>query len=435
MKVNPTFLLRDSKAEKTSIVMYVRWRGKRVVFGTSEVIEPMLWDSSTMRATKDAKALRDYKKQDPQVWAHCDRINSRLNRIHAIVTDYFIKAGDNTPSIEEVKAYLIKTLKPNQDLVSSLSLNGYIDQFIKEIGSGSRQTTKGTKYAPASVRTYNSFRLRFSEFQTYKRKIYDFSDIDISFYEDFTSYLTGIGNRPNSTGKQIKCLKTILRCALDEKLHSNRDFQSRKFKAVHHEADAIYLTENELKRLSALELPKKNWEIARDVFLIGCYTAQRFSDYSRITLKSISKTGQGFKVIDLRQLKTGNRVIIPIKPELRILLEKYNYHVPHIAEQKLNQYIKEVGQLAGILDPIQITVYEKGMRVLKHVPKYSLIRSHSARRTGATLMHLAGIPALDLVKITGHKHVKELMRYIRVTEEETADKLSLHPYFRSLQVI
>ncbi len=436
MKVNPTFLLRDPKSTSTSIVMYARWNGKRVVFGTSQVIDPKLWDSQTMRATKDPKKLRSYKKKDPQVWANCDRINSQLNRISDTLTDFFIKAGEKVPTPEAVKTYLIQEIKPEKATTSEVTLNKHITHFIEEISSGRLQTAKGTHYAETTIKAYKSFRLRFTEFQTKKRKVYDFEDIDMDFYEKFTAYLTSIGNKPNSTGKQIKCLKTILRSALDLKLHSNRTFQARKFKVFRLDSEEIYLTEGELSRIASLDLSdNKPLEIARDVFLIGCHSAQRISDYSRFTKKSITKTSQGLRVIDLRQIKTGSRVIIPIKPQLWTLLEKYDFSVPHIFEQKLNERIKEIGKLAGITESVQITEYKQGAKVLKHVPKYTLIQSHTARRTGATLMHLAGISTLDLMKITGHKQVKELMQYIRVSEEETAEKLALHPYFSPLQKV
>ena len=45
-------------------------------------------------------------------------------------------------------------------------------------------------------------------------------------------------------------------------------------------------------------------------------------------------------------------------------------------------------------------------------------------------MYLAKIPAIDIMKITGHKTEREFLKYIRVTKEETAEMLSNHEYFR-----
>jgi integrase len=60
-----------------------------------------------------------------------------------------------------------------------------------------------------------------------------------------------------------------------------------------------------------------------------------------------------------------------------------------------------------------------------------LITSHTARRTGATLMRLAGIPMDQIQKVTGHKTLKQLESYIKVGPDETTEILSTHPYFRN----
>lgn len=434
MKVNPKFRLRDPKAESTSIYLDVRYKGNRVTYGTGLIITPDLWDSSTMRATTDTKVIGKYKK-DPKARLHCDRINSHLNKIYDVVTDYFLSVGEHPGIPEEIKTHIIREVAPKKAPKGKTTLNEYIDTFIDEIASGRRQSGKGANYADTTIKAYRSFRLRFSEFQTHKRKFYDFEDIDLDFYDKFTAYLSLNGNAPNSAGTKIKHLKSILQSALDLKLHNNRNFQNKYFKVLRTESDSIYLTELEISTIASLDLSKQpHLEVARDVFLIGCYTAQRVSDYSKIAKHNITKR-PGFEVIELIQDKTGVRVIIPIKPELRTLLKKYNYTSPYILEQKLNKYIKEVGKLAKINDTVPVTKYKEGKKLTLNVPKYSLIQSHTARRTGATLMYLAGILLPDIMKITGHKTIKQLMQYIRITEEETATKLALHPYFRSLKKV
>ena len=70
-----------------------------------------------------------------------------------------------------------------------------------------------------------------------------------------------------------------------------------------------------------------------------------------------------------------------------------------------------------------------GMKVKKMIPKSELIKIHTARRRGCTNMYLAGIPTIDIMKISGHKTEREFLKYISVTKEETARGLSVHPYF------
>ncbi len=89
-------------------------------------------------------------------------------------------------------------------------------------------------------------------------------------------------------------------------------------------------------------------DIARDLFLVGCYTAQRFSDYSTINEGNIRTLESGQRVIDLKQQKTGNHVVIPVRPELQAILDKYENRLPKAYEQKVNKFIKEVAREAGI---------------------------------------------------------------------------------------
>ena len=67
-----------------------------------------------------------------------------------------------------------------------------------------------------------------------------------------------------------------------------------------------------------------------------------------------------------------------------------------------------------------------GMKVNKTVPKHKLIMTHTARRSGATNMYKRGIPTIYIMKITGHKTESSFLRYIRITKEETADKIIQH---------
>jgi integrase len=170
-------------------------------------------------------------------------------------------------------------------------------------------------------------------------------------------------------------------------------------------------------------------ERQRDIFLIGCYTAQRYSDYSKIQKDNIKNLDTDVRVIELTQQKTNETVIIPIRPELEKLLAKYDYTVPKTYDQKVNKGIKEVGSMLGINEPIVKEKYQGGKKVTETVPKYMMIQTHTARRSGCTNMYLAGIPTLDIMKISGHKTEKEFLKYIRVTKRQTAVSLAGHEYF------
>ncbi len=223
-----------------------------------------------------------------------------------------------------------------------------------------------------------------------------------------------------------------MRAARDEGLHSNIEIERKKFRVLREETKQVYCNEEELDRLYKLDLSDNpHLEKARDIFLIGCYTAQRFSDYTRINKDNIRMLQKGVEVIELIQQKTGERVTIPIHWKLKKILEKYDYNLPKIYEQKLNKYIKEIAKLAGINEPVEMIEFKGALKVNRRVPKYEMIKTHTARRSGCTNMYLAGIPTIDIMKISGHKTEKEFLKYINVTKEETARSLANHPYFIS----
>ena len=221
-----------------------------------------------------------------------------------------------------------------------------------------------------------------------------------------------------------------MRAAREEGRHDNGTIESRKFRVLTAEVENIYLTESEIKVLADLDLSgDRHKEVARDIFLVGCYTAQRFSDYSTINEGNIRTLESGQRVIDLKQQKTGNHVIIPVRPELQAILDKYENRLPKSYEQKVNKYIKDVAREAGITEKIEVSYIENGEKKTHIVEKCDMVKTHTARRSGATNMYLAGIPTIAIMKITGHKTEKEFMKYIKITEEQTAMELMNHPYF------
>lgn len=310
------------------------------------------------------------------------------------------------------------------------TLTEYIARYAKEIGDGTRLNHNKLRYGFSTVKNYRGFILRFDEYCKVRHRKFDFEDIDLKFYDSFVAFFSERGYSVNTIGRHVKELKIIMRAAREEGLHSNANIESRKFRVLTTEVTDIYLTETELKAMNNVDLKgDKHKEVARDVFMVGCYTAQRFSDYSAIGEGNIRKLENGQTVIDLVQRKTGNHVVIPARPEVMAILAKYGNTMPKSYEQKVNKYIKEIAREAKITEAVEISFIEKGIKKKKTIEKCDLVKTHTARRSGATNMYLAGVPTLAIMKVTGHKTEKEFMKYIKITEEETAMELMNHPYF------
>lgn len=88
----------------------------------------------------------------------------------------------------------------------------------------------------------------------------------------------------------FEILKTIMYAAKDMKLHNNREIENKDFSANYEDVDNVYLSEERIDILYNMDLSDRpTWEKVCDVFIVGCLTGQRVSDYKRINSTMITK--------------------------------------------------------------------------------------------------------------------------------------------------
>lgn len=340
-----------------------------------------------------------------------------------------------------------------------MTLMKFIDKYIEEVSNGGRQTVNGTNYSPNTVKSIKQALTQFRNFCKWSKKEYDFDDIDMQFYYDFTAYLKKElkdrkGNvikkayNVNSVGKCVKELKVVMYTAESEGHHKNDVWKDKRFKGTRIDVDSIYLTKDDLAAIQAADLSKydKGHEWARDIFMVGVWTAQRVSDYNNISKDQIEThtkrwiedvpdpehPGQTkpeirtreIMFINIRQQKTGAKVSIPVSSELRTILEKYDFQLPHLEDQVINRYLKDICKCAGLTEDVEIVETTGGNPVRVRKPKYELVHTHTARRTGATLMYLSGMDVYDIIKITGHTSPVMLRKYIKADKLEVIEKIT-----------
>ncbi|MCF6241998.1 MAG: site-specific integrase [Bacteroidales bacterium] len=405
-KYNFNLRKKDSDTP-TPIYIVIRWNNQKLVYPTFEKILPAYWNFDKQRV-KQTKKYPEY----PEFNYRLDKIKEQTSNIFRT----FLNDNDNRqPTPKELKKELDKVFRKNKN-IENKSLFNFIEYYINESKAQKKELT------------IKQYRNTLRHLKEYSGKL-DFKDINLDFYNDFTSYLKSEKNLSiNTVGKIIKTLKTFLNEATEREINTNFAFKSKKFKVISEQTEKIYLTSEELDRMYQLDLSNnKKLEKVRDLFLIGCYTALRFSDFSQIQTENIIKNGQQIKI---KTKKTGETVIIPLHYRVKEILKKYDNKPPKaISNQKMNEYIKEVGRLAKI-DDIVIKSEQKGnLRIDKKFKKYELISTHTARRSGATNMFLADIKPIEIMKITGHKTEKAFMKYIRITSEENANSLMNSKFF------
>ena len=320
----------------------------------------------------------------------------------------------------------------------------FIQDFIDGIRSGERKNS-GEAYEKNTVKAWGSFFGVLKRF--YKKHPFTWADIDKKLTDKFMSFLENEGYMAKTVNKYLITFRAMVGYAYNEGLHDNsralKAFSTRRVQETD-KAKEIYLTERELQALYDMKLDGLK-AVVRDVFLVGCYTCQRFSDYSRLERENFVTTPRGTKVVRIVQEKTGNTVVIPIlNNNLLCIAEKYNYEIPKVSDVILNRYIKKI--LKGLsktvpslekLERTILTMRERTMEKRGEVsfirdakgyvvkPRYDLVSSHTARRSGITNLYLTGLfDELQMMSVSGHKDAKTFNEYIKLSSDEIADAIA-----------
>lgn len=413
------FYLYDAKAEMTNIYFRLSYGAFEIVNGKkkylplqyyiNESVQPKYWNVKQGRAKGD--------KRFPQY----PEFNSRLDDIENTVLSILRKLqNDGVTLSEELLRLEFDKVFRNTDQtetieVKQIELMGFIDSFIENCNR-----SEGTK------KSYRRVEKDLQEYQRKKKTILTFDKIDVDFHSSFVAFLQSKNYAPNTIGTRIKVVKSFMNEAYERNLHKNLDFKKKMFSKPSEETKAIYLNTNELAALYKLDLSKdKSLNNVRDWFLIGAYTGLRFSDLARL-----SKENFKGDTIEIRTQKTDKKVTLPLHPIVLEILEKHEYELPKIiSNQKFNEYIKEVVKLAEIDEGILVEEVKGKLKSKRLEPKCNLVSAHTARRSFATNAFLAGVPPIQIMKLTGHKSESSFLKYIKVSDEENAKILQMHPFF------
>lgn len=409
----PHFILRNKKDTNPTVIQcHLRFENERIVFSTGEKIKPIEWDFSKQRAINSKK------------YPHNTELNIWLDKIDAEIKSLFraFNIEDITPTPDLIRMK-IKEKVFNKIDTKTPSLLDFIDSYITECSKLKN---------PNTVRTYITTFKHLKSYANIHSISLDYSHINLNFYNSFLNYLThDLTLSKNTIGKHIQVFKTFMNEATDRGYNKKLDFRARKFKRLTEPVESIYLNEEELEMIWQLDLSEKpGLERVRDLFIIGCYTGLRYSDFIKIQPENIV-IENGSSYINILTQKTSQKVIIPLKPIVLEILKKYGGTIPKpLTNQKMNKYLKVIGEKAGLKQMIPVIRTKGGVQAKNLIPKYELIRTHTCRKSFATNAFLAGLPTLAIMKITGHRTEQQFLRYVRISEQENAENLINHKFFK-----
>lgn len=425
------YLKRADGAAETAIYARISYNGQQLKYYLPERISPKFWNKKT-RSVKQTSQFPEYPEFN-------ERLKNIAGDIRSEIRKYQNDHGGAVPDPEVLKDLLNKKIRKTESVrEKQKTFFGFFENIISQSRDGIRMHPKtGKPINKNTLKTYNTTFKHLSDFQEKRKRKIDFNTIDLDFYNDYTEFLmkgqkkdpkTGkqvpLSLSTNTIGKHIQIIKLIMNEATERGINTNLAYKSKRFVTVREKSDSIYLDSAEIKALEALDLSEnKRLESVRDLFLVGCYTGLRYSDYSILNPKHIKN---GF--IETTQIKTGEAVVIPVHRSVKRIIEKYKGNIPPaISNQKTNEYLKELGKKIpslGLSIPISFT--KGGLAITESFQKWELLTSHTARRSFATNEYLAGTPTITIMAITGHKTEKSFMRYIKLAPSEHAKLLKMH---------
>ena len=423
IKRNIIFTLESRKkggvliTENVPIRMRVNFASKRIEFTTGYRIDATKWDADKQRVKNGCS---NKLKQS------ASEINASLLEYYTEIQSIFkrFEVEDVMPTPEQIKEAFNALHKPVSEgpkpKNEALPCDFFqvFDDFVEDCGRQNNWTDS-----------------TFEKFAAVKNHLTNFREgLTFEFFDerglnDYVGYLRDVKEMRNTTiGKQLSFLKWFLRWAFKKGVHQNNAYDSYKPKLKSTQKKIIFLTWDELNRLREFKIPsnKQALERVRDVFLFQCFTGLRYSDVFNLRRSDIKGDH-----IEVTTVKTSDSLIIELNDHSRAILEKYkevefenDKALPVITNQKMNDYLKELAELAEINEPVRQTYYKGNERIDEVTPKYALLGTHAGRRTFICNALALGIPPQVVMKWTGHSDYKAMKPYIDIADDIKANAMS-----------
>ncbi|MDR0227490.1 MAG: site-specific integrase [Flavobacteriaceae bacterium] len=396
--------------ENVPIRARVVYNGGRVELFTGYRIDASKWDEEKERVRN---GCTNKLKQSSS------EINTALSELTTIVDRIFkeFELKNEMPSFElfkdEVKRYSDKEVKS----ATEKNLFTAFDEFVKSSGKRNDWTDA----------TYTKFKTVRSHLSTFKSD-FQFTDLNEKTLLDYVTFLREKKQMRNSTiEKQISFVKWFLKWCRSNNYTIPYSFESFKPKLKETSKRIIFLTQEELDKIKAKDLSDKPYlDRVRDVLLFCCYTGLRYSDAFNLTKQDINN-----EVIEFVTKKTNDYLRVELNKHSRAILEKYkevpfedDKALPVISNQKMNEFLKTLGEVTEINEPIRETYYQGNKRIEEVKPKYEHLSTHVGRRTFICTALSLGIPVQVVMKWTGHSDYKSMKPYIDIADSIKANAMT-----------
>lgn len=389
------FWIYTSRAKNNESTVYARIsvNGKKINISLKCKANIHNWDPSRQRARGTNAKSR--------------ALNQYLDNVHAQLVQCYqdLKFKEKFITVELVKSAYLGEDENTRTLLQLINYHS--------------NKTKNT-LAPGTIRNFQVTTGYIERFLKDKRRTTDIylHELNYALITEFESYLHNYwpGGHPkamsqNTVMKHLQRFRKIVTLGYHLEWMDQDPF--RRWKPTFEKRERGFLSAAELSNLETYRLPLERLDRVRDLFVFSCYTGLAYADIMKLTSDQLSIGMDGNTWIITKLQKTKTSVRVPLLQKARELLKKYEGHpitqvmgtlLPVITNEKLNLYLKEVAEAAGIKKNLTF---------------------HMARHTFATTVTLSnGVPIETVSKMLGHTRITSTQIYARVLENKISTDMA-----------
>ena len=419
--VKASFNLCQPKSKRPiNIYLIVRINQKQAKLSTGVKVYPDQWNIKKQEAYISCRLTESDNINNTIT-------NKKLLELRNQFEEFKRYLCDNPNKLENCWDILREYIYKDSDMRRSKKINA-IHWLRNAIANDKTIKTSGERKGASTMEMYQGQLKSFDTFLKETDKgIIGFEDINLGLIKEYETYLF---NRTVKKGKTTstntvanKCVQLIGIIKRAEAynlidIHESKLDRYAKPKSRQGNENEIYLSEDDINKIYSLKLSGKE-EIVRDLFVLQCWTGQRFSDIQSLNKGIIKNTTNG-QVLEIVQTKKTHRVTIPLFPITTEILRKYNFDLPTTAKNTTLNYLKKIGLKAGLTEE-HIVTEDRGGKVTNSIKqRWELIGTHTARRSYISNMLKRGYDSHLLMKITGHTTEEAFKRYVKISSGDVA---------------
>ncbi len=310
------------------------------------------------------------------------------------------------------------------DTKTDKTLLALIQEYLKEAMEGKVLNNRGVRHAVNTLDMYSTLITVLNRDPLGRIPV---SKLTVIHVKDFVTRLSNTHVRGNVKNPKLSkntvatynnSLMAAIAATYKMGWHKNRLVKDNELTVAPESIDyAIYYSIDDLRALYAHDFSRQKYNRLRDVFVFGCFTCLRHSDYYQTDYR---KAVQGGELI-IKLQKKSNQVRIPLHPIAIQILEKYDYCLPKIPVYLFDRQIKKMCQLAGFNEPVLFSRTHGGKLVKEYKRKWELTTTHTMRRSFATNALKAGMKEWVIMAIGGWRSESAFKKYKRMSEEDVTN--------------